>query len=86
VVPEVNAGGASLAYAVINPVVGLGTFIAQVLLRKQVAEAGTQEFRITGPWAEPQVDKVGARPEAEAASASGAASTPAGVTKPRKPS
>jgi uncharacterized protein (TIGR02099 family) len=86
VVPEVNAGGASLAYAVINPVVGLGTFIAQVLLRKQVAEAGTQEFRVTGPWADPQVDKVGARPEAEAASAAGAASAPAGLTKPRKPS
>ncbi|HET8695246.1 MAG TPA: AsmA-like C-terminal region-containing protein, partial [Aquabacterium sp.] len=58
VVPDVNAVGASLAYAAINPVVGLGTFLAQVLLRKQVAEVGTQEFLITGPWADPQVEKV----------------------------
>lgn len=58
VIPELNAGTASLAYAAINPVVGLGTFLAQVLLRKQVSEAITREFRITGPWAEPQVERV----------------------------
>lgn len=90
VVPEVNAGGASLAYAAINPIIGLGTFIAQVLLRKQVADAGTQEFRVTGPWADPQVVKIsgGAKnSEGAANQAPGtdeAASPP--VTKPRKPS
>ncbi|WP_374594571.1 YhdP family protein, partial [Aquabacterium sp.] len=40
IVPEINAGAASLAYAAINPVVGLGTFVAQYLLRKPLAEAG----------------------------------------------
>ena len=34
VVPEINAGTASLAYAVINPAIGLGTFLAQYFLRK----------------------------------------------------
>jgi uncharacterized protein YhdP len=58
VVPEVNAGTASLAYAVINPVIGLGTFLAQLFLRKPLAEAGTREFHITGPWADPKVDRV----------------------------
>jgi uncharacterized protein (TIGR02099 family) len=58
VVPEINAGTASLAYAAINPAIGLGTFIAQVLLRKAVVEATTREFTITGPWADPQVDQV----------------------------
>lgn len=61
VVPDVNAVGASLAYAAINPVVGLGTFVAQVLLRKQVSEAGTQEFMVTGSWADPQVEKLATR-------------------------
>jgi uncharacterized protein YhdP len=28
VVPEINAGTASLAYAFINPAIGLGTFLA----------------------------------------------------------
>ena len=34
VVPEINAGTASLAYAFINPAIGLGTFLAQYFLRK----------------------------------------------------
>lgn len=92
VVPDVNAGGASLAYAAINPVIGLGTFVAQVLLRKQVADAGTQEFKVTGPWADPQVEKVSAsaaRADTGAAasaavSAADAASSPPDI-KTRKP-
>ena len=58
VVPEINAATASLAYAAINPAVGLGTFLAQVLLRKPLVEAGTREFRVTGSWGDPKVDKV----------------------------
>jgi uncharacterized protein YhdP len=58
VVPEVNAGTASLAYAAINPAIGLGTFLAQVFLRKPLMQAGTREFRVTGPWGEPVVDAV----------------------------
>ncbi|HSI57999.1 MAG TPA: YhdP family protein, partial [Ideonella sp.] len=58
VVPEVNAGTASLAYAAINPAIGLGTFLAQVFLRKPLMQAGTREFRVTGPWGEPVVDTV----------------------------
>ena len=87
VVPDVNAGGASLAYAAINPVIGLGTFLAQVLLRKQVADAGTQEFKVTGPWADPQIEKVTFRPESAsgASAADAAASASSSVTKPRKP-
>ena len=64
VVPEVNAGTASLAYAVINPLVGLGTFLAQMFLRKPLAEAGTREFHITGPWADPKVERVERKPAA----------------------
>jgi uncharacterized protein (TIGR02099 family) len=58
VVPDVNAGAASLAYAVINPAIGLGTFLAQVVLRKQLAQAGTREFHVHGPWVDPKVDAV----------------------------
>jgi uncharacterized protein YhdP len=58
VVPEINAGTASLAYAAINPAVGLGTFLAQVFLRRPLIQAGTREFHVSGPWADPKVDKV----------------------------
>jgi len=72
VVPEINAGTASLAYAIINPAVGLGTFLAQYLLRKPLAEATTREFRVTGAWHDPKIDRVERRGTA-------ATSTPAAV-------
>ena len=58
VIPEINAGTASLAYAVINPAIGLGTFLAQYFLRKPLIAASTREFRVTGPWDDPKVDRV----------------------------
>ncbi|WP_414652360.1 YhdP family protein [Ideonella sp.] len=64
VVPEINAGTASLAYAAINPAIGLGTFLAQLFLRKPLMQAGTREFRVTGSWSDPQVDTVERRGDA----------------------
>ena len=61
VVPEINAGTAALIATAINPAIGLGTFLAQFLLSQPLQSAATQEFRITGEWADPQVDKVDRR-------------------------
>ena len=58
VVPEINAGTAALAYAVINPAVGLGAFLAQMFLRRPMMQAGTREFHVVGSWADPQVERV----------------------------
>lgn len=58
VVPEINAGTAALIATAINPVIGIGTFVAQFLLSQPLQAASTQEFRISGTWADPQVDKV----------------------------
>jgi uncharacterized protein (TIGR02099 family) len=58
VVPEINAGTASLAYAIINPAIGLGTFLAQYFLRKPLMAASTREFQVTGPWDEPKVERI----------------------------
>ncbi|MFN7856485.1 MAG: AsmA-like C-terminal region-containing protein, partial [Acidovorax sp.] len=58
VVPEINAMTASLVATAINPVVGLGSFLAQVFLRGPLIEAATQEFRIDGTWSEPRVVRV----------------------------
>ena len=55
---ELNAGTASLLATAVNPAVGLGTFLAQLLLRSPLQNATTQEFRITGSWADPQVNKI----------------------------
>jgi uncharacterized protein YhdP len=58
VVPEINAGTASLVASVINPVIGLTTFLTQVVLRRPLIEAATQEFHIDGSWADPKIVKV----------------------------
>ncbi len=58
VVPEINAGTASLITAVINPVIGIGTFLAQYFLRQPLIKANTQEFHIDGSWADPKITKV----------------------------
>ena len=58
VVPEITAGTAALVATAINPVVGLGTFIAQWLLSRPLSAAATQEFQIEGTWADPKITRV----------------------------
>ncbi len=58
VVPEINAGGASLLASTINPVWGLSSFLAQLIVRKPLIESLTQEFVLDGTWTEPRVTKV----------------------------
>ena len=65
VVPEINAGSASLITATINPLVGLYSFLAQLLLRQPLIAASTQELYIDGTWLEPRVTKVDRRAPAK---------------------
>ena len=54
--PELNAGLASIAYgAMVNPVVGLGSFIAQLALSSPIQQIFGYEFEVSGPWADPHV-------------------------------
>ncbi len=62
VVPEINAGTASLIASVINPAIGVGTFLAQLFLRRPFIEAATQEFHIDGSWADPKITRVERKP------------------------
>ena len=62
VVPEINAGTASLIATVINPAIGLGSFLAQYFLRRPLSEATTQEFHIDGTWTNPKITKVDRKP------------------------
>ena len=59
VLPEINAGLASLGYAaLVNPAVGLGAFVAQYILRNPVRELLSYEYRVTGGWDDPKVESV----------------------------
>ncbi|HYD79701.1 MAG TPA: YhdP family protein [Paucimonas sp.] len=59
VIPEINAGAASVVYGLaVNPVIGVGSFLAQLFLREPLIKAFTYEYRVGGPWREPVVTKV----------------------------
>lgn len=66
VVPEINAGTAALVATAINPAIGLGTFLAQMVLSRPLIAATTQEFQIDGTWADPKIVKVPRRSQPEA--------------------
>ncbi len=59
VIPEVNLGTAPLVYALaVNPVIGLGSFLAQLFLSAPVMKALTYHMQVTGPWKAPVVSKI----------------------------
>ncbi|MDB5906363.1 MAG: hypothetical protein JWP34_477 [Massilia sp.] len=59
VIPEFNLGTGPLVYALaVNPVVGLGSFLAQLFLRAPVMKALTYQMRVSGPWKAPVITKL----------------------------
>ena len=58
VVPEINTSAATLYMAAINPLVGLTTYLSQLVLSKPLTKAGTSVFLIDGSWSNPRVTKT----------------------------
>ena len=59
VIPEFNLGTGPLVYGLaVNPVIGLGSFLAQLFLRAPVMKALTYQMQITGPWKSPTITKI----------------------------
>lgn len=85
VVPEINAMTASLVATAINPLIGLGSFLAQAVLRGPLIAAATREFEITGSWADPQVRAVARRTPVPAASPATPLAAPAASEPPEGP-
>ncbi len=84
VVPEIDAGTAALAAAVINPAIGIGAFIAQLVLKQPLIKAATREFHIGGSWDNPQVRRIG-QGASDAPGEPASTAVPADVDKEDKP-
>jgi uncharacterized protein YhdP len=56
--PTLNAGSAVIAAAVVNPILGLGAFLANLALSQSIQHAFTTQYAITGSWSRPQVERV----------------------------
>ena len=57
VLPNFNAGLASLGYVLVNPAVGLGSFLAQYILRDPLQKILAFEYKISGNLFTPEVEK-----------------------------
>jgi len=57
VVPEFNTSAATLYMVAINPLVGLTSYLSQLVLSKPLIKAGTSVFLIDGSWNNPRVTK-----------------------------
>ena len=59
VLPEIDASTAALAIGVANPILGLGAFLAQYVLRNPLSKAFALEYDIAGTWADPTITRRG---------------------------
>jgi uncharacterized protein (TIGR02099 family) len=84
VIPEFNLGTGPLVYALaVNPVIGLGSYLAQLFLRAPVMKALTYHMQVTGPWKSPNVVKLDAQ-SANAAVTAAANAANAAAQAPKK--
>jgi uncharacterized protein YhdP len=57
VLPEIDASTAALAVGVVNPVLGLGTFLAQFVLRDPLSRAFALQYDVSGSWTNPIITR-----------------------------
>lgn len=62
VVPEVGSAASTVAGVLVNPAVGLGTLLAQKILRDPLGQMFAFEYGISGSWTDPKVEKLGPVP------------------------
>jgi uncharacterized protein YhdP len=63
VIPDIDAGTASLVVAAINPVVGISSYLAQYFLKRPISQAATKDFLVEGTWSDPTVTKLDPKAE-----------------------
>jgi len=59
VIPNLDASGAAMVTALaVNPLIGLGAFVTQWLLKQPLARAMTMEYAVTGDWDDPKIEPI----------------------------
>jgi uncharacterized protein YhdP len=58
VYPKLSEGVAVAGALLGGPIAGLGVLAAQKLLHDPFESVGSQEYLVTGPWSEPEVNKL----------------------------
>lgn len=59
VVPNLDVSGAAIAAGIaVNPIVGVGAFLTQWLLKSPMSKAMTVEYRVRGDFDEPEIETI----------------------------
>ena len=58
VLPDISLGGASLALAVANPILGVSSFLAQLALQTPLSQLFSVEYQMTGTIDNPIIEKI----------------------------
>ena len=58
VLPDLSFGSSTLALSLVNPIVGVGSFLAQWALQAPLSKLFSLEYSITGTFEDPIVEKV----------------------------
>lgn len=58
IAPRLNAASASIAAAVVNPLIGLSSLLAQVVFAEPLSRSLTRRYHVSGPWAAPVIERV----------------------------
>ncbi len=61
ILPTVGNSVSLLGALAVSPVIGVGAFIVNKLLREPLDKLASFEYNVTGTWADPNVEKVGSR-------------------------
>lgn len=58
VLPDISLGGASIALAVANPLLGVGSFLAQLALQAPLSQLFSVEYEVSGTVEKPIIQKL----------------------------
>ncbi|GAB7526048.1 YhdP family protein [Paraburkholderia sp. 2C] len=58
VFPTVSVGAGVVAATIINPLIGLGALVGDIVLSQSLEHAFVLDYAITGSWAKPHVERV----------------------------
>lgn len=58
VLPKIDLSAAALLTSAINPIVGVGSYLAQWIISKPLSRMARQVLSITGSWEDPKVQKL----------------------------
>ncbi len=56
--PAINVGSAVVAAAIVNPILGIGSYLAQQVLSASVSRTLAAQYSVSGSWNNPRIERI----------------------------